>query len=202
MCFLNFGDDNWRQAEAWILLFAGAVEMNALAQAALRRFTQRPWIERPTFQLRGGHFITGLTPPFLRFRHNASYSGFDRLHHRRPDLHRPPTAQPTDLPPDQRASLPLPSDEVRHRWGHDAQRPLGRVEPAGELLSLSRDFSPLVSKCSLKKGVVTTSPPFERDVVNGMWQGLRTFTCGSLSFPEIYIFLFYSLFLLQSAEIL
>ena len=29
--FFFFGDGNWRQAEAWIVLLAGAVEMNALA---------------------------------------------------------------------------------------------------------------------------------------------------------------------------
>ena len=35
--FFNFGDGNWRQAEAWIMLLAGAVEVNALAQGALRQ---------------------------------------------------------------------------------------------------------------------------------------------------------------------
>jgi len=30
--FVNFGDSNWRQAEAWIVLLAGAVEVNALAK--------------------------------------------------------------------------------------------------------------------------------------------------------------------------
>jgi len=33
------------------LLLVGAVEVNALAQRALRRFTRWPWIEYPTFQL-------------------------------------------------------------------------------------------------------------------------------------------------------
>jgi len=49
--FVNFGDGNWRQAEAWIVLLPGAVEVNVLAQGALRQFTQWPWIEQPTFQL-------------------------------------------------------------------------------------------------------------------------------------------------------
>jgi len=44
------------------VLLAGAVEVNALAQVALRQFTQWLWIEHPTFQLRGGHFTTKLLP--------------------------------------------------------------------------------------------------------------------------------------------
>ena len=55
----------WRQAEAWKLLLAGAVSVNALARRALRRFTKGPWIEGPTFQLRGGHSNTELSPPQL-----------------------------------------------------------------------------------------------------------------------------------------
>ena len=51
-----------RQAEAWILLLAGAVEVNALSQVALRRFIQWPWIEHPTVQFRGGRLITELLP--------------------------------------------------------------------------------------------------------------------------------------------
>ena len=35
----DFADSNWRQAEAWIVLPAGAVEVNALAHGALRRVT-------------------------------------------------------------------------------------------------------------------------------------------------------------------
>jgi len=58
-----FGDGNLRQAEAWIVLLAGAVEVNALAQGTLRQFTQWLWIEHPTFQLRGGHFTVELLPP-------------------------------------------------------------------------------------------------------------------------------------------
>jgi len=63
--FVNFGDGNWRQAETWTVLLAGAVEVNAHAQGALRQFTQWLWIEHPTFRLRGGHFITELLPPRL-----------------------------------------------------------------------------------------------------------------------------------------
>ena len=61
------GDSNWRQAEAWALLLAGAIEVNALAQGALRRFTQWSWAEHQTFQLRGGHSATELSPPIAHF---------------------------------------------------------------------------------------------------------------------------------------
>jgi len=44
-------ENNWRQAEAWLMLFVGAVEVNALAQGVLRRVTQWLWIEHPTWQL-------------------------------------------------------------------------------------------------------------------------------------------------------
>ena len=71
--FLIFGDSNWRQAEAWNVLLAGAVEVNALAQGALRQFTQ--WIEHPTLQLGGGHLTTELLPPhiqcYVRAVHNC-----------------------------------------------------------------------------------------------------------------------------------
>jgi len=40
------------------MLFAEAVEVNALAQ--VRRITQWPWIEHPTFQLGSGHSTTDL----------------------------------------------------------------------------------------------------------------------------------------------
>ena len=60
---VNFGDGNSRQAEAWIVLLAGAIEVNALAQGTLRQFTKWLWIEHPTFQLGGGHFTTELMPP-------------------------------------------------------------------------------------------------------------------------------------------
>ena len=48
-------NDSWQQAEVCIMLFVEAVEVNALAEGALRRVTQWPWIEHPTFRLRGGH---------------------------------------------------------------------------------------------------------------------------------------------------
>ena len=60
--FFDFGDGNWRQVKAWNLLLAEAVEVNALAQETLRRFTQWPRVEHQTFQLRGGHSTTGLSP--------------------------------------------------------------------------------------------------------------------------------------------
>jgi len=53
VCF--FGDGNRRQAEARNVLLARAVDVNALAQGALRQFTQWLRIEQPTFQLGGGH---------------------------------------------------------------------------------------------------------------------------------------------------
>jgi len=42
------------------VLLVGTVEVTALAQGALRQFTQRLWIEHPTFELGGGHFTTKL----------------------------------------------------------------------------------------------------------------------------------------------
>jgi len=36
---VNFGDGNWQQAEAWIVLRAEAAEVNAFAQGALQQFT-------------------------------------------------------------------------------------------------------------------------------------------------------------------
>ena len=39
---LIFDDGNWWQAEASIVLLAGAVEVNSPAQGTLRRFTQWP----------------------------------------------------------------------------------------------------------------------------------------------------------------
>ena len=65
--FVNFGDGNWRQAKAWIVLLARAGEVNALAQGVLQQFTQWPWIEHPTFQLRGGSSTTELLPPPILF---------------------------------------------------------------------------------------------------------------------------------------
>jgi len=57
--FFVFG---W-QAYAWNMLFVKAVEVNALAQGALRQFTQYLWFEHTTFQLRGWNFTTELLPP-------------------------------------------------------------------------------------------------------------------------------------------
>jgi len=48
-----------------MVLLAGAVEVNALAQGVLRQFTQWLWIEHPTFQLGGGPFTTELLPPTI-----------------------------------------------------------------------------------------------------------------------------------------
>jgi len=39
------------------VLLSEAFEMNALAQGALRQFTQWLWIEHAAFQLRRRHFI-------------------------------------------------------------------------------------------------------------------------------------------------
>jgi len=39
----------------------GRFWVNTLAQGVLRQFTQWPWIDHPTFQLRGGHFATELS---------------------------------------------------------------------------------------------------------------------------------------------
>jgi len=60
--FVNFGDGYQWQAEAWIVLLAGAVEVNGLAQGVLRQVAQWPWIEHSTFKLTSGHF-TELLPP-------------------------------------------------------------------------------------------------------------------------------------------
>ena len=70
--FVNFGNGNWWQAEAWIALLAGVVEVNALAQGALRQFTQWPWIDLPTFQLGDGHFATEPNILILQAHHSAS----------------------------------------------------------------------------------------------------------------------------------
>jgi len=61
----DFGWRQWRQAEAWILFLVGAFEVNALAQGALRRFIQWPWVEHPTYQF-GGHSATELSPPLMK----------------------------------------------------------------------------------------------------------------------------------------
>jgi len=50
-----FFGDNRRHTEAYIMLLTGTAKVNVLAWGALRRFTQWPWIEHPTFKLRNGH---------------------------------------------------------------------------------------------------------------------------------------------------
>jgi len=45
------------------MLLTGAVEVNAVAHGASRRFTQWPWIKRTTFQLGGRHYTTELSLP-------------------------------------------------------------------------------------------------------------------------------------------
>jgi len=52
--------DSWRQAEAGIMLFVGAVAVDAFDQGALLQFTKWPWIQHPTFQVGGGHCTTEL----------------------------------------------------------------------------------------------------------------------------------------------
>jgi len=39
--FVNFGDSNWWRAQAWIVLLAGAIEVNALAQGALQQVNSK-----------------------------------------------------------------------------------------------------------------------------------------------------------------
>jgi len=48
-----------------ICLLPGRFWVNTLAQGVLRQFTQWPWKEHPTFQLRGGHFTTELVPKWV-----------------------------------------------------------------------------------------------------------------------------------------
>ena len=68
-----FGDGDWWQADAWISPLAGAVEVKALAQGALRRFTQWLWVEYTSFKLRGGHFTTELSLPYgLVYAHSLT----------------------------------------------------------------------------------------------------------------------------------
>ena len=54
----------------------------------------------------------------------------DRVHHGGADLPRPSATHQEHLPPHQRPPLPLPSDEVGHRRGHDARRSRIGVQPA------------------------------------------------------------------------
>jgi len=48
----------WKCCSSFFCWFLVTVEVNTLAQGALRQFTQWLWIEHPTFQLRGEHFST------------------------------------------------------------------------------------------------------------------------------------------------
>jgi len=64
--FVNFGDGSWRQAKAWIVLLAVAIEINALAEEALREFTQWLWIEHSNLQFRGGRCTNEVLPPFYQ----------------------------------------------------------------------------------------------------------------------------------------
>jgi len=50
------------------MLDTGAVEANDLAQGAPRRVTHCLWVGHTTFQLRGGHSATGLSPPQRNLR--------------------------------------------------------------------------------------------------------------------------------------
>ena len=55
--------------------------MNALARGALRQFTQRLWIEHPTFELGGGHFTTELLPTQIAtFEHRENRLAACLLH--------------------------------------------------------------------------------------------------------------------------
>jgi len=51
----------------------GVVEVNAIAQGMLQRFTQWPWIEHPTFQMRSGPSITELSPPTFYCNKNLKW---------------------------------------------------------------------------------------------------------------------------------
>ena len=43
---VDFGDGSWRHTEAWIVLLAGVVKVNTLAQEALRQVTQWVAVDR------------------------------------------------------------------------------------------------------------------------------------------------------------
>ena len=66
--FLLFRWIWWRQLAARRSLNCASCQgswVNALAQEALRQFTQWLWIEHPNFHLKGGHITTELLLPFL-----------------------------------------------------------------------------------------------------------------------------------------
>jgi len=56
-----------------MLCFSSGVALKGVAQGALRRVTQWPWIEHPTFQLRGGHSTTDIYSYFLTDGHSSHY---------------------------------------------------------------------------------------------------------------------------------
>jgi len=74
MFFYHFSDGDWRHANAGNMFPTWAVEVNDLYQEALQRFTQWPWIEHPTFQLRGRHSTTRYRRPSEIFVVNALVS--------------------------------------------------------------------------------------------------------------------------------
>jgi len=65
------------------VLLTGAVEVNALAQGALRQFIQWLWIEHPTFHLGGGHLTTELSAflPNVFVERTPSYVNESLLKH-------------------------------------------------------------------------------------------------------------------------
>ena len=48
-----------------MMVFVGAIEVNALAKRELRRVNQCLWIEKQIFQLRDGHSTTELIAKFI-----------------------------------------------------------------------------------------------------------------------------------------
>ena len=62
----DFDGGNWQQADAWNSVIVGTIEVNALAQGPLWWFDSWPWIEHPTFQLRGIHFCHWATTVFAK----------------------------------------------------------------------------------------------------------------------------------------
>ncbi|CAM9152129.1 unnamed protein product [Heterosigma akashiwo] len=73
-------------------------------------------------------------PDHAQRRHHPPHPRPHGLHHRGPDLRGPPAAHQGGVPADQRAALALAAHEVRHRRGHDPQRPRRRLQPAVRLV--------------------------------------------------------------------
>jgi len=59
---IDFGDGTWRQAEALILLLAGAVEVYACPGSVMAIHSVAV-AQHPSFELRGGRFTTELSWP-------------------------------------------------------------------------------------------------------------------------------------------